>query len=269
MTNKYLHRDDAPFGEKVWNRIDEIVVAAAKSQLSGWRILHIDGPFGLELKNLPGTDRQLGEGGEGVTISASVPVPVVELHAAFKLPVRDVATFESTDLPFQAEGIAKAALACAQAEDNLIFNGSKAAGMTGLLSAKGTESHQLQSWDEIGRAADDLIRAITKLDAAGFHGPYAAALSPNLYNLLYRRYHQGNATEIEHVSQIITDGLVKAPVLKSGGVLIATGRQYASIVLGQDLAASFVGPDDREYEFAISESLALRLVVPESICILK
>jgi len=52
-------------------------------------------------------------------------------------------------------------------------------------------------------------------------------------------------------------------------VLIASGRQFATIVLGQDLAPGFVGPAGRSYEFTVSESLALRLLVPEAVCVLK
>ena len=36
---------------------------------------------------------------------------------------------------------------------------------------------------------------LTKLDAAGFHGPYSLALAPAQYNLLLRRYPQGDGSE--------------------------------------------------------------------------
>jgi len=34
MSNEFLHRGDAPFSDEVWEKIDEAVVTAAKSQLS-------------------------------------------------------------------------------------------------------------------------------------------------------------------------------------------------------------------------------------------
>ena len=43
MSEQYLHRGDAPFGDSVWEQIDRAVVEAAKSQLSGRRLLQHDG----------------------------------------------------------------------------------------------------------------------------------------------------------------------------------------------------------------------------------
>ena len=50
MSDKYLHRADAPFGEKVWKAIDDVVIAAAKSTLTARRLMPIEGPYGLGMK---------------------------------------------------------------------------------------------------------------------------------------------------------------------------------------------------------------------------
>lgn len=270
MSDKFLHREDAPFGEKVWQRIDQTVVEAAKSQLSARRILHTEGPYGLGLKSLPGTDREIAKAGEeGATLVASSDIPVAALQSAFTLSGRDIAAFEETGLPLDLRAAAAAAVSCARQEDILLFRGVKALGLEGLLSAKETQSLKLNPWEEPGTAVNDLIQGVTILDKAGFHGPYALALTPALYNLLFRRYPQGNTTELEHMQAVVTDGIVKAPALSTGGVLIASGRQFASIVLGQDLRTSFVGPTGRDYEFTVSESLTLRLAQPAAVCVLK
>ncbi len=270
MSEKFLHRGDVPFGDTVWEKIDEAVVDSAKGQLCGRRLLHVDGPFGLGLKSLSGPDSDVGEAAaENVTVAASPATPVALIHSGFTLSAREIAAFEESGLPFDLRAAAAAALACARQEDALIFSGSKALGVQGLVTAKGTQSMKLESWQEIGGAVDDLIQAVNALDGAGFHGPYAVALAPSRYNLLFRRYPQGNATELEHLRAVVTDGIVKAPAIASGGVLLASGRRFASIVLGQDLMTSFVGPSGRDYEFAVSESLALRLVEPAAVCVLK
>ena len=102
----------------------------------------------------------------------------------------------------------------------------------------------------------------------GFHGPYCLALSPSRYNLLYRLYPQGNHTELAHLESIVTAGIFKAAVLNEGGVLLASGEQFASIVIGQDLTVGFIGPSDGDLEFSISESLAVRIRQPKAICTL-
>ncbi len=270
MSEKYLHRDDAPFGDKVWESIDKTVIGAAKSQLCGRRLLKIQGPYGLGLKALPTSDMPLEEKTSGnAKMSAPCLIPLAMIQSQFCVSVRDIASFEQMGLPLNLGQAAKAAMDCALQEDNLIFNGSKSAGVKGLMNIDGSSSSKLNSWDTIGAAADDIIKAITELDKTGFHGPYTLGLSSGLYNLLFRRYPQGNQTEMEHIRQIITDGIVKIPAIPSGGIVLNSGGEYANIVIGQDLMTGFVGPSGSEYEFLVSESAALNILEAGALCILK
>jgi uncharacterized linocin/CFP29 family protein len=270
MSDKFLHRADAPFTDAVWAKIDETVVGAAKSQLSARRILFTEGPYGLGFKSLPMADKpESAKGGDGAAIYTAGIKPVTLIRCGFTLSARDVAAFEEQGVPLELGGAAVAAIACARQEDSLLLYGLKTANVEGLLTAKGAQTLKLKSWNEVGVAADDLIQAVTKLDTAGFHGPYTLALSPKLYNLALRRYPQTGGSELEHLKQIVGDEVVKAPAIAAGGVLLATGKQFASIVLGQDLATAFVGPAGGDYELMVSESVALRLLQSESVCILQ
>jgi len=262
MPNKYLGRDGAPFGEEVWAVMDAVMVEAAKAQLAGRRLLPIEGPYGLGLKAIPLPDEEVASG-----VFVSKTIPLAFLVEEFEIPLRDLAAYERDGLAFNARPVAQAAMACARREDELLFYG--AAGMPGLLTASGVQKVKLSDWSAVGAAMDDLIRAVTALDEAGFHGPYALGLAPARYNLLFRRYPDGPMTEMEHVRTLITGGLVKVPVLKDGGVLLAVGQQYASILLGQDMTIGFIGPDEEKLEFSVSESLALYLRVPASVCVLE
>jgi len=264
MSTDFLHRDDAPFDGKVWEAIDAAVLAAAKGRLTARRLLHVEGPFGLGVTAVPGGEAAAQE---EATINPSLPLAMV--RKPFELPARDIAAFEQTHLPMNLQAAAAAAGECARLEDEIVFAGSKKLGMVGLLTAKGVRQASLRDWKRVGTAAEDLIEAVTRLDDAGFHGPYSLALSPDLYNRILRRYPQGNATEVEHIRTVVTDGVVKAPAIAAGGVLLASGRQFASIVLGQDLLTGLVGPSAGGYEFFISETLALRLPQPSAICRLK
>ncbi|MBC7250063.1 MAG: bacteriocin family protein [Anaerolineae bacterium] len=262
MANKYLAREDAPFGAETWKVLDAAMAAAAKSQLVGRRLLHIEGPFGLGLKVVPLQDTETKS---GLITSQVLPVPLIQ--TTFTLRIRDLASYERDGVSLDTSAVAEAAMTCARMEDELIFNG--APGIPGLLTAKSANTLKLSSWAEVGTAANDIIQAVTALDNAGFHGPYALALAPSRYNLLFRRYERGNFSEMEHVKSIVTDGVFKAPVLKSGGVLLASGRQYAVIVLGQDMTIGFIGPAGDVLEFSISESLVPLIRQPQAVCVLQ
>jgi uncharacterized linocin/CFP29 family protein len=262
MANKYLAREDAPFGSETWEVLDTTMVEAAKSQLVGRRLLHIEGPFGMGLKVVPLRDVKAESG-----LIASEVLPVLLIQRTFALGTRDLASYERDRMGLDTSAVTEAAIECARLEDDLVFNGAPQ--MPGLLTVEGSNELKLSAWGEVGTAADDLIQAITKLDSAGYHGPYCLALAPQRHNLLFRRYPRGNVSEMEHVRTMATEGVFKAPILQSGGVLMASGRQYASIVLGQDLTIGFIGPAGEEIEFSMSESLALRIRQPQAICVLK
>jgi uncharacterized linocin/CFP29 family protein len=115
----------------------------------------------------------------------------------------------------------------------------------------------------------DIISAVNELDSAGFTGPYALALTPKSYNHLFRLYPQSEKTELEHVRQIVTDAVIKAPALAGGGVLIDTSGPFANIILGQDIMTGFIGPAPGQYGFTVSESIALWLRQPAAVCVLK
>jgi uncharacterized linocin/CFP29 family protein len=262
MEMKYLGREEAPIRPETWNLLDSTMVEAAKTVLTGRRLLHIEGPYGLGLKAVPLEDCSVSE-----CLLVSQFVPVHMISTTFSLGVRDLLSHEQNALPFSASPASDAAIKVARMEDAIIFEGVP--GNPGLLTVEGANSQKLASWSTVGKAADDVIQAMITLDEAGYHGPYALALAPPRFNLLYRRYMQGIGTELEHLRTIVTDGIFKAPVLKTGGVLIATGKQYASLVIGQDMTAGFVGPVGDSLEFSITESLALLVREPASICVLK
>jgi len=257
-----LGRGDAPVSAETWELLDSTMVEAAKGILAGRRLLGISGPFGLGLKAVPMSD---GKGRKGFITSELVPVPLIE--TTFCLGKRDIAGFERDRVAFDACAVATAACACATAEDALVFEG--APGIGGLLSAKESPSVTLSAWEGTGAAADEIIAALTALDDAGFHGPYTLGLAPKRFNLLFRRYPQGEGTELDHLRTMVTGGIFKAPALGDGGVLLAVGRQYAEIVIGQDMTVGFIGPAAENLEFSISESLVPIVHTPEAVCVLK
>ena len=260
MENDYLGRREAPISAEVWKLLDTTMIEAAKSQLAGRRLISIEGPFGFGLKVIPLSDSEIAEG-----ITSSPVIPVNLLTTTFFLNKRDLAS-SVKDPVLDLDPVASAAMACAAKEDGIIFSGIQET--PGLLGAEGSSSLALTKWDKVGTGADQVIKAVTLLDDAGFHGPYCMGLAPAQYNLLLRRYPQGDGTELDHVRTILKGDVVKVPVLKKGGVLLASGRQYCSLVIGQDMSIGFNGPAGDAFEFSISESLALLIRAPEAICVL-
>jgi uncharacterized linocin/CFP29 family protein len=262
MANKYLAREDAPFEPAVWELLDATMKQAAKGQLVGRRILDTEGPYGLGLKAVPLPDRETESG----LISSQV-LPVLFVQKPFTLGTRDIASYERDGLALDTGPVAEAALACARLEEEIVFRG--APHVPGLLTVEGANHMSLSAWNEVGMAADDIIQAMTHLDHSGFHGPYCLALAPARYNLLFRLYPRGKQSELEHIQMMVNEGVFKAPLLESGGILLAANVRCASIVLGQDMNIGYIGPAGDRQEFSISESLTVLIRQPRAICVLE
>lgn len=262
MDIAYLGRNDAPISAGTWKTIDFTMTESAKTILSGRRLLSIEGPYGFGLKAVPQNDTQSKSG-----VATASFLPLSTVNASFTLGKRDLAAFERETLPPDLGKVAAAALDAARQEENIVYQGN--GGVPGLMAAKGSGSLKMARWDTVGKAADDIISAINILDDAGFHGPYCMALAPKRYNLLMRRYPQGEGTELAHIGEMVMAGIYKAPALGSGGVILASGRQYASIVIGQDMSVGYTGPSGENLEFFISETLVPFIRSPGAICVLK
>jgi uncharacterized linocin/CFP29 family protein len=262
MTNAFLSRDDAPIGERVWEVLDSTMLGVARGELAGRRLLEIDGPYGLGLKDVALADEEVGD---GVFVAATLPLAYIQ--RTFALFARDLAVFEREASSLDLMPLVRATLDVAHLEDEIVFKGT--ARTQGLATADGVLGVGLTKWESVGAAEADLIAAVTALDAAGFHGPYAVALAPARYNLLLRRFETAAVSELEVIRSIVTEGVVKAPGLGEGGVLLQAGREFAHIVVGQDLSLGFVGAEPGgRLVFSVSESLALRILVPQAVCVL-
>ena len=261
MADRYMARDDAPIEPETWKAMDAATVETARSILVGRRMLPVEGPYGFGLKSVPLEDLQLEE-----DVYASSSIPVAAIQTGFTLGKRDLADYERDGLPLNLNPLVDAAIRAAEHEDSIILKGGP--GLYGLLNYEGINVQALSSWEELGAAPADIIKAVIDLDNAGYHGPYALALSPRRYDTLYRRHPIGAFSELEQIQTIATEGVFKAPVLEKGGLIVNTGRIYASIVLGQDMTIAFIGPTKENLEFAIVESLALIIRRAGAICAL-
>ncbi len=260
MANKYLMREDAPLSSELWELFDKTMVEVAKNQLTGRKILPVKGPFGFGVRQVSLADVEIEPG-----VFSTKILPLTYIHKTFSISKRDLAAYEKESVSIDLSSLIEATRKCAEIEDRLIFEGINS---KGLLNSDGVLSVELKSWKNVGQAVENVIEAVTRLDEAGFHGPYLMALSAERYNLLFRRYESGNQTELEHLKTIVK-AIHKAPILKDCGILLQESDAYASIIIGQDMSIGFIGPVGEKLEFSISESLALALNTPSSVCVMR
>lgn len=262
-----LNRKLAPFGADLWENIDDAATEAAAAMLTGRRFLEVEGPYGPGLTNIEvGNDgfcRQVGDEEAGAVVSRAVSIPM--LRKRFRMSSRRLMAYSEYGQPLSLAPVEDAAEAMARREDEFIYYGNKDFGIEGLLTATGRRTMTAGDWTQVDRALEDVVKAVTLLDDGGFPGPYAMALSPQLYNQLFRRYEGSDLLQLEHLKRVCTAGIFKAPI--EGGVVV--DERVGPIILGQDLMAGYVGTDGIHHEFFLTASMVLRLDDPEAVCVLE
>jgi uncharacterized linocin/CFP29 family protein len=258
-----LNRPLAPFPADVWEMVDTAAAEAARTVLTARRFLDVEGPFGLGLTAIEaGDDMRDHPSGEAAVAVLGHSLAVPMLWRSFGLSLRRLAASLHHSQPLDLNPIEDAAESVARLEERLVYYGDEKGGLAGLLTAKGAQSQDGGDWSHIDRALRDVLEAVTRLDEAGFRGPYALAASPRLYNGLFRRYDNSDMLQVEHLGRLCTRGIYKAPI--EGAVVV--DPRAGRLVVGQDLMAGFAWADGVHARLFLSESIVLRLDETAAIC---
>jgi uncharacterized linocin/CFP29 family protein len=274
----FLMRDDSPLNPQEWQSLDGMVVGTARASLVGRRFVRIYGPLGPgvqavfvdRLTNVvPGVIDVYGEADAAQVAPASRQVIALPLlYKDFRIFWRDAAAARAQGFPTDFAPAAAAAAMLARTEDELIFHGM--AGQPGLMTVDGHANvGKVSGWANAGDALATVAQARQTLVANGAMGPYALALSPDLYALLWRVDGQMGRLELELVQQVADAGVFQTPVLGPGeGVLVSTGLDVLDLAVAEDMQVAFLGPANMNLMFRVFESVALRIRRPEGICVL-
>ncbi len=266
----WTDRDAAPFGQDVWDQIDAVARRAADEVRAVRRLVEVVGPLGFSARAGVAEDERVG--GDETEERVHVHVPRVSalpvLHRTFSLGARAVAASAARE-PLVLSEAAEAARDVGRAEDRLLLAGNGAAGVRGLLEHEGAVELVPGDWSDPARAADDLLGALARLDAAGRHGPFAAAVSPARYYQLFRPHPGSALTPYPQLAPAFAGGIVKAPGLPDGALVVVRSPSGPRAVVGQDLTAAYDGREGIFHRISLIESVTLLPGVPGSVAILR
>ena len=275
----FAHEEN-PLNDQEWENIKTVVIEVARKRLVGRRVVDLHGPLG------PGVQTIVHDHFAGTTIGRiglvgeeeSDPVRSVRresgiiplIYKDFILHWRDIETSRQANTPLDVAAAAGAAAFCADAEDDLVFNGNAEMGYEGLMVVEGRHILARSDWEEAGNAFKDAVEATQALVQAGYYGPYAMVVSPALYAQMQQVHPGTGVLEIEHIRQIITDGVYQSRLVRDGfGMVVATGAQNFDIAVAQDLTVAYLGAEHMNHPFRVFESVYLRIKRHGSICTLE
>jgi uncharacterized linocin/CFP29 family protein len=275
----FAHEEN-PLTEQEWENIKAVVINTARRRLIGRRIVDLYGPLG------PGVQTIVHDHFAGTTMGRvgllgeeeSDPVRSVRresgiipiIYKDFILHWRDIETSRQNGSPLDVAVAAGAAAFCADTEDNLIFNGNAEMGYEGLMVVEGRQVLKRRNWADSGNSFQDAVDATQTLVEKGFYGPYAMVVSPRLYTQMHQVHPGTGVLEIEHIRQIVTDGIYQSPLIPDGsGLIVSTGPANFDLAVAQDLTVAYLGAEHMNHPFRVFESVYLRIKRHGSICTLE
>jgi uncharacterized linocin/CFP29 family protein len=259
----YLARDSAPFDADFWKTIDDAVVSSASRLLIGRRFLTIFGPIGagaLSIQVDHSTEKEeLFEDGIVKTAGRKF-LEIPQIYDDFWLYWRDIENSEKSGYPIDISVAMSAAETVARREDDLVFFGNKDLGISGLLTAPGIHKIKRGDWNSGENAFQDIIKGVTTLNGKGFYGRYALIISPDLYLELQRIQPGTGVIEMDRVKKIVNDRLYYSTALGTKkALLVCCEPQYMDLVIGQDIATSYLELVDLNHHFRILETALPRV----------
>jgi uncharacterized linocin/CFP29 family protein len=259
----HLLRSNAPITESDWGLIDEEASSRLHVGLAARRLVDFSGPRGwtYSATNLGRVSTLAGAPAEGVSGNQRRVLPLVELRADFTIAREELRAAERGAEDVDLEALDEAALNMALAENIAVFHGWEEAGIVGIAEAS---SHDpLPLGDAAAGYPGAVARAAERLTRAGIPQPYGLALGPECYRAVIETTEHGGYPVFEHLREIATSGLVRAPGVR-GAVLVSTRGGDFLFESGQDFSVGYHHHDADAVHLYLEESFSFRVATPEA-----
>jgi uncharacterized linocin/CFP29 family protein len=256
-----LHRELAPVSSEAWSQIEEEVARTFKRSVAGRRVVDVKGPGGTALSGV-GTGHQttIAAPRAGVNAKLAEVKALVQFTVPFELSRDAIDAVERGANDSDWQPAKDAAKELAYAEDRAIFDGYKAAGITGIR--EGSSNTPLALPADVADYPNAIGNALEQLRLAGVDGPYCVLLGADAYTALGEASDQGYPV-IEHIKRIVNGDILWAPALEGGSVLSMRGGDF-ELHLGQDVSIGYQSHTDTTVRLYLRETLTFLMLTSEA-----
>lgn len=257
-----LLRDLAPISEAAWKEIDEEAKRTLKVMLAARKLVDFVGPLGWQHSavNL-GRTESIASPAEGLETHLRRVQPLVELRFPFELARSEIEAIDRGSKAPDLQAVVDAARAVGLAEDQAVFHGFAAAGITGIAEVAAQPALALT--DDYERYPQVVATALSNLRNAGVAGPYAIALGPRCYKGLSETTTVGGYRIYDHVRRLLDGPVVWAPALDGAVVLSLRGGDF-ELTVGQDMSIGYLAHSAATVQLYVQESFTFRVLSGEA-----
>jgi len=256
----HLFRHLAPISDTGWGAIEDDVKPRLEVQLAGRKLVDFTGPAGWahSATNL-GRSRSIAGPSADITAAQRLVLPLVEMRAGFALSRRELEDVERGARDAEFAALDNAAHKFALAENQAIFHGYPAAGVTGIVEASSHDSIPLGA--DPNRYPAAVARAVDVLRNSGIGGPYGIAIAPDIYTEIAETAEHGGYPLFDHLREILGGPVVWAPGVECGVVVSQRGGDFV-FDSGEDISIGYLSHDADSVNLYLEESYTFRVLEP-------
>lgn len=257
-----LKRSVAPVTTEAWEEIDETAARVLKSQLTGRRIVEVDGPHGWQYGavNTGRLHTAAEPGPNDVPWGQRVALPLVETRLPFQLDQMELDSVSRGVQDADLDALEGAARRIALFEETAVYNGFEEGGIRGIATAA---AHPPVPLPENGRQIPaTLARAVEMMTLAGIAGPFALILDRDQWAGLMQGGAGGYPPQ-RIIRELNVEQLQMSPVVE-GGLAVSLVPGYFQLTLGQDFSVGYAGHDAHTVELFLAESFTFRVLEPKA-----
>jgi uncharacterized linocin/CFP29 family protein len=244
----------APIPTKGWDEINDRATEVIQSQLSARSVLFVDGPHGLEKNSVAqGRLKLLKDAKKGEVGSSLYEIqPLLENRISFELSRWELDNILRGEKDVDLDALEDAAEKLALFEEDVIYNGHKAAGIKGLEEVANTRISITKDPNEVMKAVSD---AACALEDAYAKRPFDMVVSDDFLKILNQMYQGGLLRK--NVEAVIGGDIFRSRAVK-GGFLIPRDHEDLELTIGQDYTVGYEAHDSKNVQLFIMNSFTFR-----------
>jgi uncharacterized linocin/CFP29 family protein len=264
----HLYRDLAPITDGAWGEIDTSAKGRLVTYLAARRLVDFHGPRGWDFSalNVGRTTPVIVGAPQGVEVHSRQVLPLIEYRVPFTLDRAELDAYERGATDIKLDALDGAVETIALAENVAVFHGFGAGGITGIVEASSHEPITMA--DSCADYPNQVARAVRVLLESGIGGPFALALSSDIWTTVVESSEHGGYPLFEHLRKAIVGGpIVWSPGLQGGLVLSQRGGDF-HFESGSDLSIGYLEHSRSDVTLYLEESFTFKVDEPDAAVLL-
>ena len=261
-----LNRTNAPFSSGVWSVIDDTMSEFLSKRLSLRGVVDFKDQYTYETDAVSTKQLKTISDKKGLCISTREPIKMVEIKKSFKLSNDVLEQIKRGIEEFEDGELANAANEFAAVENNMILEGLKEAGFSGIANDPEVKSIDVKSTKDI---LSSVAKSLGIFNKDFVDGGFKLVLSSTTMAKLYTEFFDGISVKTK-LDDILGSGaiVVNEDIGDDRAMLVSQRGGDFEFYSGLDLSVGFEKADKDSVELFLIQTCALRILSPEAAIVL-